>query len=196
MTRICSFIVAWSIVAGGLAQAQEPDEEEAAVVAPIQVAPVSPPIVAAPPVVAPPVAAPPALPPPIVAPALALPAPYPYRLQLVEGPPRSVPRVGLSVAGGVMLGTSWSATFMASVLTGQWLLGIPFLGPLIEIGAIHSQSYGTGAGILWIDFMLVSDALLQIGGLALAIAGARHHKVPGRQQLLIVPTGTGIAGRF
>jgi hypothetical protein len=226
MNRMCSFVVALSMMVGGLAHAEEIDDEEppAAVAVPAPPAVATPPAVAAPVVAAPPAVAAPvvAAPPAVAAPAVAAPGvivvtppaaaaapisiresalrrlvlPAGYRVQIIDTPPRSVRRVGLGVAGGVLLGAVWSANVMAAVPTGQWVLAIPLLGPFVEEGIFAANSYHDGVGAGWVHFALVSDALLQIGGLAMAIASGTRHKVPGPQQLLIVPTGTGISGRF
>jgi hypothetical protein len=121
--------------------------------------------------------------------------PQNYRVAVVEDPPRLVPRNGMIVAGAVVAGGVWSANLMAAIPTGQWALYVPLFGPLIEMAQIHQN--GSDEVIGWVDFLLVSDALAQIGGVALAIAGsASHKKIPGGQHLVIVPTGTGISGQF
>jgi hypothetical protein len=181
MTRPISLVIALSLLVGVSGYAQEEPED------------VPPPAIA-PGAVAPAIVAPAPPTPVLVAPSLTLPPGY--RLQLIEGPPKRVARVGLGVAGGVLLGAVWSANLMAAAPTQQWALAIPLVGPFVEEGLIARDSGLTGAGAGWVHFLLVTDALAQIGGLVMAIAGGSHKTVPGTQQLVIVPTGNGISGHF
>jgi hypothetical protein len=109
-----------------------------------------------------------------------------------------VRRPGLAVGGGVLLGCVYMGNLMAAVPTGEWVLAIPLVGPFVEEGryAARNGRYDNDVTSGWVHFLLVTDALAQIGGLAMAIASGTHKKVPGRQQIVIVPTGTGISGQF
>ena len=145
---------------------------------------------------APPPMPPPAPPPPIVASPrtpLLLTPPAGWRYQVVDGAPVKVRSNGLIAGGAVMLSVGWVANLQAGIPTGQWMLDIPLFGPLMEIanmGGIDNPFAG------WIDFLLVTDSLVQIGGLAMLIAGSTTWKQkPGVQRIELVPCGAGAAIR-
>ena len=120
-------------------------------------------------------------------------APAGWRYQLAEAPP-SAPqkRWGLFTAGIVMLSVSWCANLQAGIPTGEWRLDVPLIGPLLEIERLTSGD----PMVAWIDFMLVTDAVVQLGGLALMIAGGTTYKhKPAQQRIQLVPLASGAAIR-
>lgn len=144
----------------------------------------------------PPPMPPPAPPAPVVAAPrtpLLLTPPDGWRYQVVDGAPIKVRSNGLIAGGAVMLSVGWVANLQAGIPTGQWMLDIPLFGPLMEIanmGGIDNPFAG------WIDFLLVTDSLVQIGGLAMLIAGSTTWKQkPGVQRIELVPCGAGAAIR-
>jgi hypothetical protein len=100
-------------------------------------------------------------------------------------------------AGIVTLSVAYVANLQAGIPTGEWFLDVPLIGPLMEIVRLNSVVGSDAGGILgWVDFMLVSDAIVQIGGLGLTIAGAKSYRdKPGLQRLELVPCGAGAAIR-
>ena len=118
--------------------------------------------------------------------------PQGWHYQIVDGPPTQVRNNGLIAGGAVMLSVAYAANLQAGIPTGQWMLDIPLFGPLMEIVNIP----GGDALVGWVDFMLVTDSLVQLGGLAMLIAGGTTWKNrPGLQRLELVPTGAGAAIR-
>lgn len=116
-----------------------------------------------------------------------------WRYDIVDGPPARVPNNGLIIAGAVMLSVGWVANLQAGIPTGQWMLDIPLFGPLMEIANIGG---GGDPFVGWVDFMLVTDSLVQLGGLAMLIAGGTTWKnKPGVQRIELVPCGAGAAIR-
>lgn len=127
-----------------------------------------------------------------------LPPPAGWVYRVTTLPPTREKRWGLFTAGMVTLSVAYAATVQAGVPTGEWYLDVPFIGPLMEIGRLASVNTGSGDGgvIGWFDFLLVTDAVAQMGGLALAIAGPRTTRErPGLQRLELVPCGAGAAIR-
>ena len=144
--------------------------------------------------------APPAIPPPTPEapatrrPALQLLAPPPpgWSYRVVDGPPARVRRWGLFTAGMVTFSVAWAANLQAGISTGQIFVDVPLIGPLLEL----TNMSGGDPIVGWIDFMLVSDALVQMGGLAMVIASAkRYENKPGGQRIELVPYGAGAAIR-
>lgn len=118
--------------------------------------------------------------------------PQGWHYQIVDGPPTHVRSNGLIAGGAVMLSVAYAANLQAGIPTGQWMLDIPLFGPLMEIVNIPGGDSLVG----WVDFMLVTDSLVQLGGLAMLIAGGTTWKnKPGLQRLELVPTGAGAAIR-
>ena len=160
----------------------------------------------------PPTTAPPPAPPPPRAPAVAatplplppspqtpmlLPAPQGWAYRISQTPPTHERRWGMFTAGIITLSVAYVANLQAGIPTGEWFLDVPLIGPLMEIVRLNGLGGGGGDGIIgWLDFMLVSDAIVQIGGLGLTIAGARTWRdKPGLQRLELVPCGAGAAIR-
>ena len=135
-------------------------------------------------------------PPPVIAAPrtpLLLTPPAGWRYQVVDGPPVKVRSNGLITGGAVMLSVGWVANLQAGIPTGQWMLDIPLFGPIMEIANIGS---GGDSLVGWVDFMLVTDSMVQIGGLAMLIAGTTTWKnKPGVQRIELVPCGAGAAIR-
>jgi hypothetical protein len=127
----------------------------------------------------------------------AVPPPAGYEFHVVEGPPRQERRWGLFTAGVVTFGASYLANLQAGIPTGQVYLDVPLIGPLLEISLFTNRnSYGSSAFDGWMIFLLVSDAAVQMGGLAMTIAGAATRRSrPGAQTIQLVPLGTGAAIR-
>ena len=174
-----------ALLTTSLAAAQEPIAPAVEQADDFEVPPATPP---------PPAPSPP--PPPVVlaprAPMLLTP-PAGWRYEIVDGAPTKVRSNGLIAAGAVMLSVGWVANLQAGIPTGQWMLDIPLFGPLMEIANI-----GGGGDSLagWVDFMLVTDSLVQLGGLAMLIAGGSTWKnKPGVQRIELVPRGAGAAIR-
>lgn len=116
-----------------------------------------------------------------------------WRYQIVDGEPTKARHNGLIAAGAVMLSVGWVANLQAGVPTGQWMLDIPLFGPLMEIANIGG---GGDPFFGWVDFLLVTDSLVQLGGLAMLIAGGITWKnKPGVQRIELVPCGAGAAIR-
>ncbi|HEX9101741.1 MAG TPA: hypothetical protein VF997_06035 [Polyangia bacterium] len=167
-----------------VAAAQEPIAPAVAQADDAEVPPTTPPTTPPPaPVVAP---QPPRVP-------LLLSPPQGWRYQVVDGPPTRTRHDGLIIAGAVMFSVGWVANLQAGIPTGQWLLDVPLFGPLMELANIPTDSQPFSG---WIDFLLVSDALVQIGGFAMLVAGgSTWAKKPGVQRLELVPCGAGAAIR-
>jgi hypothetical protein len=156
-----------------------------------------------PPTTAPPPAPPP--PAPTVAPTplalsprttMLLPAPQGWAYRVTEGPPTHEHRWGMFTAGIVTLSVAYVANLQAGIPTGEWFLDVPLIGPLMEISRLNGAGSGADPFIGWLDFMLVSDAIVQMGGLALTIAGAKTYRdKPGLQRIELVPCGAGAAIR-
>lgn len=144
---------------------------------------------------APPASAEPApAPPPVLMPV----TPPGYRFKLVEGAPRTEKRTGVIAAGAAILGGVWLVNLQVAIPLQQYGLAVPLVGPIVEMAQLVGWS-GDDAIVGWACVGLISDAAVQIGALAMAIAGATHPRhVAGAQQLMLVPTGNGVAlsGRF
>lgn len=126
-----------------------------------------------------------------------MPAPQGWAYRVTEAPPTHEHRWGMFTAGIVMLSVAYAANLQAGIPTGEWFLDVPLIGPLMEIVRLNSLIGGGGDLTLgWIDLMLVSDAIVQIGGLGLTIAGAKSYRdKPGLQRIELVPCGAGAAIR-
>lgn len=175
-----------------LAAAQEPLAPAVEQADDAEVPPTTPP---APP---PPPRDPPAAHPLTLAPegAMLLPPPQGWSYRLSEAPPTRERRWGLFTAGIVTLSVAWVANLQAGIPTGEWFLDVPLIGPLMEIARLNGGGGGGDAIVGWLDFMLVTDALVQIGGLAMVIAGGHSYRdKPGVQRLELVPCGAGAAIR-
>lgn len=124
---------------------------------------------------------------------LLLPPPQPgWRYRVTDSPPTTHRRWDLITAGLVTFSVAWCANLQAGVATQEWRLDVPMLGPLLEIQRIGNDSPLAG----FVNLMLVSDAVVQIGGFAMIIAGARSHETKlGRQRIELVPLGAGAAVR-
>ncbi|HEX6835836.1 MAG TPA: hypothetical protein VF334_04650 [Polyangia bacterium] len=137
----------------------------------------------------------PTAPPAVLAPRapMLLTPPDGWRYQIVDGAPIKERYNGLIAGGAVMLSVGWVANLQAGIPTGQWMLDIPLFGPLMEIANIGG---GSDPFLGWVDFLLVTDSLVQIGGLAMLIAGGTTYKnKPGVQRIELVPCGAGAAIR-
>jgi hypothetical protein len=169
-----------TLAVGSLAAAQEPIAPAVEQADDAEVPPASPP------------ATPPPPPAPVVAAPVLLQPPPGWRYQLLDAPPTTEKRWGLFIAGIVTFTVLWAANLQAGIPTGEWRLDIPLFGPLFELSRI-----GDGGGFAgFFDLLLVSDAALQIGGLAMMIAGATTSRTkPGRQRIELVPLGAGVALR-
>jgi len=170
------------LVAGGVEQADDAEVPPAPVAQP------------APPQPAPPQPAPP---PPVIVPPpsqTALPpAPPGWRYQLTAAPLEHPRRWDLFTAGIVTFSGAWTATLMAGIPTFEVYLDIPLVGPLLE--AARFGSAGDPLVGLF-DWLLVSDALAQLGGVAMLIAGpATRKNKPAAPRLELVPLGAGVALR-
>jgi hypothetical protein len=123
--------------------------------------------------------------------AVLLPPPAGWRYRLTEAPPTRTKQWGLFSAGLVMLSAAWVSTLQAGIPTGEWRLDVPLFGPLLEMARIGGDGF---AGFF--DFLLVTDAAIQIGGFAMMLAGASTYKhKPGAQRIELVPLGAGAAVR-
>ena len=188
--RLLAFVLA--LVVPALAAAQQPLAPAVEQADDAEVPPATPP---------PP--APPAPPAPTVAPltlspraTMLLPPPQGWSYRVTEAPPTRERRWGLFTAGIVTLSVAWVANLQAGIPTGEWFLDVPLIGPLMEIARLSGGGGGGDSIVGWLDFMLVTDALVQMGGLALTIAGAHSYRdKPGLQRLELVPCGAGAAIR-
>lgn len=134
----------------------------------------------------------PAAPPNVGKGALLLPqAPGGWGYRVSDGPSIVEKRWGLFSAGIIMLSVGWCANLSAGIPTGEWRLDVPLLGPLLEI-----ERLGSGDGIVaFIDLTLVTDAAVQIAGLAMMIAGGTTTHKRTQQRIQLVPLGAGAAIR-
>ncbi len=112
------------------------------------------------------------------------------------------PRVGLIVAGSVVLGVSWGITALSAIAasgcdpnydslcsTQIWPLFIPVVGPFIQTAYVNGPFAGG------IQALLVFDGLVQVAGLAMIIAGAAtRHRVPVYAQRFQVTPYAGLNG--
>jgi hypothetical protein len=115
-----------------------------------------------------------------------------YGYRVVDAPPVPEKRWGLFTAGVVMLSVAWCANLQAGIPTGEWRLDVPLLGPLLEIERLGGGDPFVG----FVDLMLVTDAAVQLGGLAMMIAGGTTYKNrPAAQRIELVPLGAGAAIR-
>jgi hypothetical protein len=168
------------LVAGGVDQADDAEIPPAPVAQP---APQPP----APPSTVPTVSVPP--PSPTVLP----PAPPGWRYQLTGAPLEHPRRWDLFTAGIVTFSGAWTATLMAGIPTFEVYLDIPLVGPLLEMSRFGSAGDPL-VGLF--DWLLISDALAQIGGVAMLIAGpATRKSKPAAPRLELVPLGAGVALR-
>ena len=121
-------------------------------------------------------------------------APPAWRYQLTEAPPVRERRWELFTAGMVIFSCAWVANLQAGIATQEGFLDLPLVGPLLEAARIGG---GGNPFVGMVDFFLVTDALVQMGGLAMVIAGAAtHHDVHRHQQRLeLVPLAAGAALR-
>jgi hypothetical protein len=111
------------------------------------------------------------------------------------------PRLGLAIAGGVLLGTFWTGSIIGALSThasGYLPLIAPVAGPFIAIGTTRSD---------WGAILLVGDGLIQASGLAMLLAGAltsRERLVRDEARSFILPApmrvgtgqGFGLVGTF
>ncbi|MGZ3438550.1 MAG: hypothetical protein ACXVDD_03505 [Polyangia bacterium] len=123
---------------------------------------------------------------------LLLPPAQGWGYRLVDGPPVVEKRWGLFTSGVIMLSVGWGASLTAGIPTGAWALDVPLIGPVILAAQIGS---GGDSLVGFIDLMLVTDAAVQIGGLALMIAGGTTYKKKPQQRIELVPLGAGAAIR-
>jgi hypothetical protein len=171
-----------TLLLAGAAWAQEP-------IAPAPVEPPPPPAVPPPPVAPPPAARRPVLLAPLV-------PPPGYRYQLIEGAPPPTRRWGMFTGGIVTFTALWAASLQAGILTGQNLLDVPLLGPLLEISAFTNPDHYRSSSDGWFIFLLVSNSVAQIGGFSLMVASAATQTMrKGPQTIELVPLGTGAAVR-
>jgi len=125
-----------------------------------------------------------------------LPAPQGWAYRVTDAPPTHEHRWGMFTAGIVTLSVAYVANLQAGIPTGEWFLDVPLIGPLMEIARLNGGGGGGDSIVGWLDFMLVSDALVQMGGLGLTIAGAKTYRdKPGLQRIELVPCGAGAAIR-
>jgi hypothetical protein len=119
------------------------------------------------------------------------PAPAGYGYRISDGPPIMEKRWGLFSAGVILLSVGWCANLTAGIPTGEWRLDVPLIGPLLEI-----ERLGSGDGIIaFLDLTLITDAAVQVAGLAMMIAGGTTTHGKRMQKLELVPLGAGIALR-
>ncbi len=84
------------------------------------------------------------------------------------------------------------------MLARQTFLDIPFVGPLLEISQLRFDYSDSSSDAVtgWLAFLLAVDAVGQIGGFAMLIAGATTTtKKRGPQRIELVPAGAGAAIR-
>lgn len=182
-----------ALLTTSLAAAQEPIAPAVEQADDAEVPPTTPPPPAPSPAPAPPATPPPT--PVVLAPRtpMLLTPPAGWRYEIVDGAPTKVRHDGLIIAGALMLSVGWVANLQAGIPTGEWMLDIPLFGPLMEIANIGG---GSDPSVGWVDFMLVTDSLVQLGGLAMLIAGGTTWKnKPGVQRIELVPCGAGAAIR-
>jgi hypothetical protein len=110
------------------------------------------------------------------------------------------PRYGLMIGGLIMFGATYFPTALAGWVAGQGTLAIPVVGPIVY-ASLHVNNSDFGGRFL--TAVLVTDSLLQVAGVTMAIVGGvTKQRVRVRDRFVVAPLITGqqfglaAAGRF